>query len=197
MRFTNRCKCLLSHRYKGLGTGTRRSAQPLNCYTATREVAPRAPALHSITPPPPKLWRRKHHALPYAASSLTSMEWDSPRTLTVDQFSKISAFPLRIVVRFGKKVDGVLCTQGFDRSVDSSARKRLQLQRCGPRASFRSRIAPSPLTFIRVLQLIDPSRFMPFRNVLGRVGKTPPLKVRHCDRQYDVPGLGSMSLPTT
>ena len=125
------------------------------------------------------------------------MEWDSPRTLTVDQLSKISAFPLRIVVRFGKKVDGVLCTQGFDRSVDSSARKRLQLQRCGPRANgLRSRIAPSPLIFIRALQLVDPSRFMHFRNVLGRVSKTHPLKVRHCDRQYDILGLGSMSLPT-
>ena len=125
------------------------------------------------------------------------MEWDSPRTLIVDHHSDITAFPLRFVTRFGKKADGVLAHTGFDRSVDSSLRKRLQLQRCGPRAHFRSRIAPSPLTFVRVVQLIDPSRFMHFRNVLGRAGKTHPLRVLHCDRQYDVPGLGSMSLPTT
>ena len=125
------------------------------------------------------------------------MEWDSPRTLIVDHHSEITAFPLRVVVQFGKKVDDVLRTRGFDRPVDSSLRKRLQLQRCGPRANFRSRIAPSPLTFVRVLQLVDPSRFMHFRNVLGRVGKTHPIRVLHCDRQYDVLGLGSMSLPTT
>ena len=44
-----------------------RSAQSRDSHTAAREVAPRAPALalrtprsalHSITPPPPKLWRR-------------------------------------------------------------------------------------------------------------------------------------------
>ena len=49
---------VISSRKSWLGTGTRRSAQPPSGYTATREVAPRAPALHSITPPPPKLWRR-------------------------------------------------------------------------------------------------------------------------------------------
>ena len=114
------------------------------------------------------------------------MEWDSPRTLIVDHHSDITAFPLRFVIRVGNKVDGVLRTRGFDRSVDSALRKRLQLQRGGPRANFRSRIAPSPLTFVRVLQLIDPSRFMHFRNVLGRAGKTHPIRVLHCDRQYDV-----------
>ena len=81
-------------------------------------------------------------------------------------------------------------TRGFDRPVDSALRKRLQLQRGGPRANFRSRITPSPLIFARALQLIDPSRFMHLQNVLGRAGKTHPLRVRHCDRQYDVPGLG-------
>ena len=40
---------VISSRKSWLGTGTRRSAQPLNSYTATREIAPRAPALHSIT----------------------------------------------------------------------------------------------------------------------------------------------------
>ena len=42
-----------------------------------------------------------------------SMEWDSPRTLSVDQFSKIPAFPHRIVVSVGNKVDGVLAHTGF------------------------------------------------------------------------------------
>ena len=35
------------------------------------------------------------------------MEWDSPRTLVVDHHSIISAFPLRVVVQVGKKVDGM------------------------------------------------------------------------------------------